>query len=170
MTASTDLLIDAFDRIAQVVRSTVGGLEPALLGERIDPGSNSIAWLVWHLTRIQDDHVSDVAGQTQAWIDDGWSDRFGLPFDRYDTGYGHTPDEVGALEGVGAVELLGYHDDVHHRTVAYLRTVTDRDLGRVVDEAWDPPVTLGVRLVSVISDDLQHAGQAAFARGVLERR
>jgi hypothetical protein len=39
-----------------------------------------------------------------------------------------------------------------------------------VDDYWDPPVTLGVRLVSIISDDLQHVGQAAFIRGVIERR
>jgi hypothetical protein len=38
----------------------------------------------------------------------------------------------------------------------------------VVDASWDPPVTLGVRLVSVISDDLQHAGQAAYLRGMIE--
>jgi hypothetical protein len=31
-------------------------------------------------------------------------------------------------------------------------------------------VTLGVRLLSVIGDDLQHVGQAAYVRGVLERR
>jgi hypothetical protein len=169
VTASTDLLIDAFGRIAQTVRRTVDGLGPDELGGRLDPDANSIAWLVWHLTRIQDDHVSDVAGQTQAWIDNGWAARFGLPFDRYDTGYGHTSDEVASLAAVSGDDLLGYHDDVHHRTVAYLRTVTDADLARVVDEAWDPPVTLGVRLVSVISDDLQHAGQAAYVRGVLER-
>ena len=48
--------------------------------------------------------------------------------------------------------------------------LTDDDLDRIVDTSWDPPVTLGVRLISVLSDDLQHAGQAAFVRGVLERR
>ena len=50
-----------------------------------------------------------------------------------------------------------------------MRGLTDRDLDRVVDERWDPPVTLGVRLVSVISDDLQHAGQAALIRGIFDR-
>jgi Protein of unknown function (DUF664) len=45
----------------------------------------------------------------------------------------------------------------------------DADLARIVDRSWDPPVSLGVRLVSVIADDLQHAGQAAFVRGTLQR-
>ena len=38
---------------------------------------------------------------------------------------------------------------------------------RVVDRTWDPPVTLGVRLVSILDDDTQHAGQAAYVRGLL---
>jgi hypothetical protein len=37
----------------------------------------------------------------------------------------------------------------------------------VVDDSWDPPVTVSIRLVSILADDLQHAGQAAYARGVL---
>ena len=56
---------------------------------------------------------------------------------------------------------------MHEATVAYLATVTPEDLDRIVDERWDPPVTLGVRLVSVVSDDLQHAGQAAYVRGLV---
>ncbi len=66
-------------------------------------------------------------------------------------------------------QLLGYYDAVHDQTVRFVRGLTVGDLDRVVDERWDPPVTLGVRLVSVLADDLQHAGQAAFVRGVLER-
>jgi hypothetical protein len=44
--------------------------------------------------------------------------------------------------------------------------VTPADLDRVVDKRWDPPVTLGVRLVSVVDDDAQHVGQAAYVRGL----
>ena len=58
---------------------------------------------------------------------------------------------------------------MHEQTIRLVSGVTDADLSRVVDEGWDPPVTLGVRLVSVISDCLQHAGQAAFIRGILLR-
>ncbi len=50
-----------------------------------------------------------------------------------------------------------------------LRDLTPDDLDRVVDRRWDPPVTLGVRLVSVADDCLQHAGQAAYLRGLLGR-
>jgi uncharacterized damage-inducible protein DinB len=165
---SAELLIDAFDRIRGVVRGAVSGLSPDQLAWRPDEGANSIAWLVWHLTRIQDDHVAGVAGTDQAWTTAGWADRFDLPFTPDSTGYGHGPADVAAVR-VGADLLLGYHDATHERTVAYVATLTDADLPRVVDRNWNPPVTLAVRLVSVVSDDLQHAGQAAYVRGLLER-
>jgi len=170
VTASSELLIDAFDRIAGVVRSTVRGLDAETLGGRVDPDANSIAWLVWHLTRVQDDHVSEVAGRAQAWTEEGWAERFALPFDVSDTGYGHSSDDVAQLADASATDLVGYHEGVHARTEEFVRTLTDDDLARVVDRQWDPPVTLAVRLVSVISDDLQHAGQAAYVKGVLQRR
>jgi hypothetical protein len=66
--------------------------------------------------------------------------------------------------------LTGYHDAVHARAVEFVATLTDDDLARVVDRRWDPPVTMAVRLVSVLDDCAQHVGQAAFVRGVLERR
>ncbi|GAA4373774.1 DUF664 domain-containing protein [Actinomadura verrucosospora] len=163
---SAELLTDAFDRIRQVVHGAVGGLSGPQLARRPAEDANSIAWLVWHLTRIQDDHVAGVAGTGQVWTRDGWADRFALPFDASDTGYGHTPDDVAAVR-VEADLLTGYHDAVHARTVRYVSALTDADLPRIVDRAWDPPVTLAVRLVSVVSDDLQHAGQAAYVRGLL---
>jgi uncharacterized damage-inducible protein DinB len=166
---SADLLADAFDRIREEVHDAVDGLTEEQLAFRVDDDANSIAWLVWHLTRVQDDHVSDVTGADQEWTDGGWAQRFALPFGRLSTGYEHGSADVGAVRA-GAELLTGYHDAVFARTTRYVRTLTDADLPRVVDESWDPPVTLGVRLVSVISDDLQHVGQAAFVRGILLRR
>jgi uncharacterized damage-inducible protein DinB len=170
MSTSGDLLIDAFGRIREVVHETVEGLEPEDLAARLDEGANSIAWLVWHLTRVQDDHIADAAGMEQVWASEGWPDRFDLPFSQSATGYGQSRRDVGGLEGVTGDLLLEYHDTVQDRTIEYLSTLKDKDYERVVDDTWTPAVTLGVRLISVISDDLQHAGQAAFIRGSLGRR
>jgi uncharacterized damage-inducible protein DinB len=164
-----ELLIDGFNRIRGVVHESVEGLSPEQLAWRPDPGSNSIAWLVWHLTRVQDDHVADVAGTEQVWTSEGWAERFGLPLADSDTGYGHSADQVAAVRVESAELLTGYHESVCKRTFEYVSELTEKDLDRVVDESWDPPVTLGVRLVSVISDDLQHAGQAAYLRGLVLR-
>lgn len=170
MTTSTELLTDAFDRVKQVVRAAVEGLSGSQLSARPDPGANSIAWLVWHLTRVQDDHVAQVAGTEQVWTSQGWAGRFDLPFDAADTGFGHRAGQVAQVVADSPDMLTGYHDATHERTVRFLDRLTDDDLARIVDDAWDPPVTLAVRLVSVASDDLQHAGQASFIRGVLLRR
>ncbi|MFI1170763.1 mycothiol transferase [Streptomyces melanogenes] len=167
--SSSDLLVDAFGRIRETVAEAVEGLSTEELAFRVDGSGNSIAWLVWHLTRIQDDHIADAAGLEQVWTGQGWARRFGLPLADADTGYGHTSAQVASV-GASAEQLTGYHDAVHAQTVGYLAGLDGKALARVVDTSWNPPVTLAVRLISVVSDDLQHAGQAAFVRGVLSRR
>jgi uncharacterized damage-inducible protein DinB len=167
---SADLLTDAFERIRGVVHHVVDSLTPEELTFRLDDAANTIAWLVWHLTRVQDDHIADAARSDQVWISESWAERFGLPLHPRATGYGHRPADVAAVQVKSPELLTGYYDAVHEQTIRYVRGLSDADLDRVVDTSWDPPVTLGVRLISVISDDLQHAGQAALIRGILERR
>ena len=164
---SAEVLVDAFGRIREVVGAAVGGLSPELLVVRPEGRGNSVAWLVWHLTRVQDDHVADAFGTEQIWTTAGWYDRFGLPLGPAETGHRHTSDQVAAVRVSSGALLTGYHQAVYERTVALVGQLVDEDLGRIVDVRWDPPVTLGARLVSVIADDLQHAGQAAYVRGLL---
>jgi len=161
-----DVLRDLFDRVATNVHGAVEGLDEAALTHRVSGSANSIAWLVWHLTRVQDDHVADAAGSEQVWTAQDWVTRFGLPFPPEATGYGQGSEEVAAVRA-GADLLLGYYDAVHERTLQYLDDIGEADLDRIVDRRWDPPVTLGVRLVSIADDDIQHAGQATFIRGVV---
>ncbi len=167
---ASDVLVDGFGRIHEIVHRVVGGLSAQDLGFRPAGRGNSIAWLVWHLTRIQDDHVCEVAGVEQAWTARGWYQRYALPFEPAATGYGHTPQDVAAVTVESGGLLLGYHDAVYEQTIEYVRRLRDSDLPGIVDESWDPPVSLGVRLVSVLADDLQHAGQAAYVRGLLPTR
>ncbi|MFC5905717.1 mycothiol transferase [Streptacidiphilus monticola] len=164
---STDLLADAFGRIRETVLEVLDGLDEEQLAERVGPHANPIGWLVWHLTRIQDDHVADVAGTEHVWTGDGWYERFGLPYPPSAHGYGQSSRQVGQFRGVSAELLAGYHEAVHARTVAFLDGLKASELSRIVDDSWDPPVTLAVRLVSVVADDLQHVGQAAYVRGLL---
>ena len=161
-----ELLTDGFGRVQEVVHQVVDGLSAEQLAWQAAEDANSIAWLVWHLTRVQDSHIAEVADTEQVWTADGWADRFALPFSPDATGYGQDPGEIAGVV-VGADLLAGYYDAVHERTLEYLAKLTDPDLDRVVDTNWTPHVTLGVRLVSVLDDDIQHAGQAAFVRGIL---
>ncbi|MGW0464463.1 mycothiol transferase [Streptomyces sp. NPDC003027] len=166
---SADLLLDLFGRVQDAVHGAVEGLSEEELAVRVDEEANSIAWLVWHLTRIQDDHIAGAFGTEQLWTADDWSSRFGLPFPKNATGYGHSSKQVGQVRAPAEL-LLGYYDAVHERSLEHLASVTNTDLDRIVDDSWDPPVTLGVRLVSVIAEENQHAGQAAYVRGLVERR
>ncbi len=165
MTA-TSVLSEAFGRVQSVANAAIQDLTPDQLASRPDERANSIAWLVWHLARVQDDHIADVAGVEQRWTAAGWSDRFDLPLDDDDMGYGHTSEQVACVRA-DAQLLRDYLDAVQVATADYIAGLEDEDLDRIVDERWDPPVTLRVRLVSVLSDDLQHAGQAAYVRGLV---
>lgn len=164
-----DILIDAFGRITEETERAVDGLSAEGLAYRPDSDANSIAWLVWHLTRVQDDHISDLAGVDDAYVAGGWAARLGMEPDPHDIGYGHTSEQVGSVRFDEPGTLLAYHRAVTERTRKYLATVDSAELDRIIDERWDPPVSVGVRLVSVISDCLQHAGQANYVRGVFER-
>ncbi|MFD3734909.1 DUF664 domain-containing protein [Streptomyces sp. NPDC058632] len=164
-----DILIEGYGRIREEVHAAVAGLGPDALNTPPAQGANSVAWLVWHLTRVQDDHVADAFGLDQVWLAQNFERRFALGLPRHDTGYGHTPEQAAGVRVDSGDLLTGYYDAVHGQTLDALRALAAEDLARVVDERWDPPVSLGVRLVSVLSDDLQHAGQAAYVRGLLQR-
>ncbi|MCE0768331.1 DinB family protein [Pseudonocardia kujensis] len=161
-----ELLTDAFGRISEGVPAVVDGLSEEQLALRLNDDGNSIAWLVWHLTRVQDDHLADAFGTEQVWLAEGWQQRFGLDLEPADTGYGHGPDQVAAVRA-SADLLAGYHAAVAQRTVELLAKLTPEQLDEVVDDNWDPPVTRGVRLVSVVDDDARHLGQAEYVRGLL---
>jgi uncharacterized damage-inducible protein DinB len=164
-----DVLLDAFGRIREETVSAASDLSGEALTYRPDPDANSIGWLVWHLARVQDDHVSALARRGQAYVEDGWADRLGLTADATDLGYGHSSEQVAAVRFGSPDDLLAYHDAVTTYTQQYLTTVDAEELDRIVDERWNPPVSAGVRLVSVVSDCLQHAGQANYLRGLWER-
>lgn len=164
-----DVVTDGFSRVRDTVHQVADGLAPDQLTFRLDAEANTIAWLLWHLARVQDDHVAGLGGHEQVWTADGFARRLDLPFDDSAIGYGFDAEQVAAVRVESVGVLVGYFDAVHERTSAYLAGVSPADLDSVVDDSYDPPVTVGARLVSVISDDLQHVGQAALIRGVAER-
>jgi Protein of unknown function (DUF664) len=161
-----ELLIDGFGRIREIVHDVLDGLTQDDLDFRVDGSANSIGWLIWHLTRVQDDHVAAAGDLEQVWLTQGWAERCGLPLDLADIGYGHSSDQV-AVVRLSRDLLAGYHDATCEQTISFVSGLTDADMSRIVDRRWDPPVTMGVRLVSVLGDDLEHAGQAAFVKGLL---
>jgi uncharacterized damage-inducible protein DinB len=168
MANAAAVIADAFGRIREDVTSAVEGLDDETLARRPDVGDgpgNSIAWTIWHGTRVQDDHLAEAFGTDQVWTTQGFSQRFGLPFDDAATGYGHSSDDVAKVRA-GADDLIAYHDAVTERTLQLLDGLSDDELERVLPGTWGDGITLAVRLVSVIGDDMQHIGQAAYLRGL----
>jgi uncharacterized damage-inducible protein DinB len=167
MATTTDILSDTFERVRDGVRGLVGELRDDQLTIRPDGVGNSIGWLVWHLTRVQDDHLAEIAGRDQVWVSDGWFDRFRLPFQADATGYGFDDAEVDATRVTSTALLTGYHAAVHAMTAELLAGLTAQRLDEIIDRRFDPPVTVAVRIVSVAEDCLQHLGQAAYVAGLL---
>ena len=161
------VLLEIYGRIPPLVRNVLDGVPAEALVAQPSPNANSIAWLVWHLTRVQDHHVSDILNTEQLWVGGDWAEQVGLAADPNNTGYGHLEDDIATIRPRDPAILEAYLEAVQNRTVAMLQRVTPNDLDRVVDTRWDPHVTMGVRLVSIADDSLQHIGQAAYVRGLL---
>lgn len=162
-----EVLLDMFSRVAENVSEVVEGLSVEELTWAPSPGANPIGWLVWHLARVQDAQVAELIGEPQLWETGPWASRFGLTPDPDNHGYGHSPADVAAVRPESATAPTEYYDAVAERTNAFIAGLTADDLDRIVDRSWDPPVTMGVRLVSIVDDDAQHIGQAAYVRGLL---
>jgi GMP synthase-like glutamine amidotransferase len=158
------VLTEAFGRVTELYEGVADGLDEEAMAHRPGGTGNPVGWLLWHLARVQDDHVADLAAERQVW--ERFQDRFGLPNGTDDIGYGHTSEQVDAVRITDPALLVEYHHEVTLATARYLQTVDERGLEREVDQSWDPPVTAGVRLVSVIGDCLQHLGQAAYVKGL----
>lgn len=164
-----DVLTEGFERVRDGVREAADGLSAEQLEARPDEDANSIGWLLWHTSRVQDAQMAALAGADEVWLTEGWADRFGLSLDASDTGYGHDHDQVAAVRGITPEQIVGYQDATFERTRQILADLDEADLARVVDESYDPPVTVGVRVLSILADDLEHVGQAAYVRGIVER-
>jgi hypothetical protein len=163
-----ELIIDGYGRVIETLERALVGLSREDLERQPHPDSNPMGWLAWHLTRVQDEHIADLMGEEQLWVSDAWHERFGRPADRGDLGWGHTSEQVAAFRSPDVETLLDYHRVVMERTKSYIAALPDAELDRELNEPWFQPLpTVGVRIVSVLDDSAQHAGQVAYVRGLL---
>lgn len=165
------LLVYGFGGVLRVLERTLDGLTPDDLDKQPHPDSNSMGWLTWHLTRYQDDRIAEFMGADQLWVSEKWYAQFNRSEDPKDTGIGHSSEEVRAFKSPEAATLLGYHRAVRERTKQYLLSLSLDDLDREISIPRSPqPAKLGGYLVGVLNDNLQHAGQVAYLRGLLKGR
>jgi len=162
-----ELLNDGYGRILTALENALNGLTQDDLNWQPKSDSNSIGWLAWHLTRVQDTNISKMMGDEQIWIKDGWHAKFNREADTKDTGFGNTPEDVAAFKSPEAQILVDYNRAVLERTKRYFSSLSDSDLDRELNEPqFQPLPTVGVRLISVLADSLQHVGQMSYIRGL----
>src|SRR6476660_7606173 len=135
---SGGLVTDALGRVCDMVREAIKDLSAE---ELLAPPRPHIAWLVWHIARVQDANFSGLLDRPQLWITDRWHERFGMPANPRDYGSGHrqTREEVEAFTITDKALLLDYLDAVFAQTKAYLSTVRNADLNRVLNEPQYSP-------------------------------
>ena len=163
------LIIDGYGRVQEILERALNGLTAEDLNELPKPDCNSMGWLAWHLTRVQDHHFADLIGEEQLWVKAGWHAKFNRPPNPKDIGFGHSPEDVAAFKAPDAATLLEYHRAVLERSKRYINSISAAELDKELNEPWFQPLpTIGVRLISVMSDNLQHAGQVAYVHGLLK--
>lgn len=162
------LLDDGFSRSLDAFEQTLDGIDVTVLNTMPGGDHNSIAWLAWHAGRQADVQIADLSGGQQVWSAGGWVSRFGLDLPADAMGYGQSIEDVAKVQVHDPGLLVAYLREVIQTARDYVRTLDESDLDAVIDDSWDPPVTRGVRLISIIDDGSQHAGQAAYVRGLLQ--
>jgi DinB superfamily len=107
------------------------GLSDAQVRGRATPGVNTIAWLLWHMARIEDVGVNRFFVDGTQVLDDGWGARLGTG--RRDVGTGMSDAEVDELSArIDLAALRGYWDATTARTLAVVEAERTGDLEALV--------------------------------------
>ncbi|WP_040634025.1 mycothiol transferase [Mobilicoccus pelagius] len=163
-----ELLTDAASRPASAAEPVLDGLSDEAAHRMPADRGNTIAWLLWHAARQMDVQTVALSGGKSVWTSGGWAQRLGVDRGEDEFGFGDSPEDVAALH-VDDVAALGAHlQACTDALTAYIGTLSEDDLGEVIDDSYDPPVTRGARIVSIIDDAAVHVGQAAYARGLVD--
>ncbi len=160
----------AYDRVGGLLKRALDGLTAdQLTVQPAGPESNPIGWLAWHLARTQDKNYSLLLGEEELWSTDRWCDRFGLPADR-GTGNGDSLDQVRAFDPIDADTLLAYFDAAREKSRRFLDNLADDDLDNPsAATATNANETVKVSIARVTGDLIQHIGQIAYIRGLVDR-
>lgn len=163
-----ELLRDLASRPRHTLSALRGRLVPETLNAHPAGHDNSVAWLLWHTGREIDAQLAPLTGGEEVWRTRDEAGRLGLGEPGSAVGYGHSSEEARAIVVEDGDALADYVDATLDAFDAYLDTLDAAALGDVVDDSWDPPVTRGARLISILDDAIQHLAQAAYVLGLPE--
>ncbi|MBW3068786.1 DUF664 domain-containing protein [Actinomyces sp. 594] len=162
--ASLDRSRERFDRALDGVSLEQANTQPT---PQLAPRIDSLSWLAWHTAREIDLQISALAGIETLWTSRGFKERFNLPLPDDTEDWRHTPEQAALVRVEDLTVLTSYLDAAYDLARDYLRSLHPQALEEVIDRAWTPPVTRGVRLASIIDDAAQHSGQAVYTHRLL---
>ena len=145
------------------VKAACDGLTDERFFSQPTTDSNPIAWLVWHMSRARDVITSNISGENQVWISNGWADRFGM--DAEDLGIGDSPEKVAAFQAERSL-VMGYLDGAHETTTRRLSMISAERFDQLVVYALGDGRPVWRALVGMAGDSAQHTGQISYLRGM----
>tara|TARA_B100000315_G_scaffold234683_1_gene248945 strand:- start:660 stop:1211 length:552 start_codon:yes stop_codon:yes gene_type:complete len=165
--SATETTLSALERNWHMVNSALAGLDEATMASRPNAQSNSISWLLWHMTRVADRFIhTRLTEAPQLWIENGWHDKFGMPADPHDFGMGWSLKQVAAWQPPSKDVLAGYFEAVNSATRDYLRPLSAPELERRIPFPAPPNmISVGDALGVLVWDNIVHGGQIAYLRG-----
>jgi hypothetical protein len=166
-----ELILDGYGRIEQKLEPILKGLTKKELDWQPCAACNTIGWTVWHLARVQDVQIAELMGEDQVYLKDKWYERFKREADPEDTGFGDSAEDVAAFRSPDVKTQMGYLRATLEQSRNYLNSISPEDLDRVLNEPWFKPLpTVAVRLVSILADGHQHAGEVSYIHGLMKEQ
>ena len=166
MSTFKEAIQSGLEEYLQALTRALEGLTPTEIRWQATPHTNHIAWLVWHMARVEDGWVSRLRRGPTVWQADGWAARFHMD-PTGSGGAGHTMEEVRAMPEIPLPDLMAYFDAVRAVTRQYLEQATDADLSREYPRARGGVVTGSWIVGHILVEESQHTGQVALLRGMM---
>ena len=165
--SSTESVVSTLQRNWDMIDAALDGLDDATISHIPMNQCNSIAWILWHMSRVVDTFVNTrFRSEPQLWIADGWYERFGMGDDPEDRGVGWTTERVSSWQAPDRSVLIGYYQAVRAASDRYLSSATDAELAEMkVISPVPEPRTVANALGQMVWDAVAHGGQIAYLRG-----
>jgi uncharacterized damage-inducible protein DinB len=166
MNAFKEAIRSGLEEYLQGLKRAIEGLTPAEARWQPTLNTNHIAWLVWHMARVEDRWVSKhLKATTEVWVSEGWADRFKM--DSESLGFGHSMEDVRAIPDIPLSDLVAYFDAVRAVTHRYLYQATDADLLKEYASPHRGTVRGTWILGHILVEESQHVGQVSLIRGMM---
>ena len=165
--SNTQTTVSALARNWEMVASAVAEVDETTMTDRPNEDSNSMSWLIWHMTRVADRFIHfRLMDKPQIWTVDAWHEKFNMAADPHDFGMGWSNEQAAAWQAPPKDVVMEYFNTVNSAVSAYLLPLSDADLAREIN--WTAPIatlSVGEALGILVWDNIVHGGQVAYLRG-----